>query len=220
MQIQQSRIINRENEKVVIFDLYGTLVDWRSTINSFISFYAGNEYTEKFFECDYREVVSYKPYSQILAKCLGEVFREAGILYSQELVESFILMFTRSPLFPDTIYALKTLQKHGFKTAILSNTERKLVDITLYGFRELFNYVITAEDVKAYKPSLDAFINAYRTIGVEPDNVIHVSAYPQYDLIPASKLGAKTILVDRRLGYSWPLKVNSLVELPTYLIDL
>jgi len=102
MQIQQSRIINRENEKVVIFDLYGTLVDWRSTINSFISFYAGNEYTEKFFECDYREVVSYKPYSQILAKCLGEVFREAGILYSQELVESFILMFTRSPLFPDT----------------------------------------------------------------------------------------------------------------------
>ncbi|MEM2411938.1 MAG: hypothetical protein QW485_05655, partial [Desulfurococcaceae archaeon] len=76
---------------------------------------------------------------------------------------------------------------------------------------------ITAEDVRAYKPSLEAFLNAYRLLGVSTDRVVHVSAYPQYDLEPANKLGTKTVLVDRGLGYSWPIKVKNLLELPRVL---
>ncbi|MEM1611850.1 MAG: HAD hydrolase-like protein [Desulfurococcaceae archaeon] len=203
--------------RTVVFDLYGTLVDWKYSIRSFIELYVSPDAVGRFFTCDIREILNYRPYKQILKKCLLEVAGNHSTLMSSELVEAFILTFAKSPPFPDTVYGLKVLRKRGFKLAVLSNTDRDLVEITLNGFRELLDYVITAEDVRAYKPSLEAFLNAYRLLGVSTDRVVHVSAYPQYDLEPANKLGTKTVLVDRGLGYSWPIKVKNLLELPRVL---
>lgn len=208
------------NKPLVVFDLYGTLVDWKLAIGSFIEFYVSRDAVEDFFKCDIREVASYRPYKEILVHCLREVAERRGIQVPVELAEAFIVNFARSPPFPDTVYGLKLLRKHGFKLAVLSNTDRDLIEITLKGFRELFDYVVTAEDVKAYKPSLEAFKRAYETLGVTAREVVHVSAHTPYDLEPASKLGAKTILVDRGLGYDWPTKVKSLTELPRALEGL
>lgn len=199
---------------ILIFDLYGTLVDWRHNIGLFIEYYSTKEAVEEFFTCDIREIHNYRPYREILRKCLVDVLLNHGVLVGDELVESFILMFSKSPPFPDTIYGLKMLRKQGFNTAILSNTDKDLVNITLNGFKELFDYVITAEDTKSYKPLLSAFLRAYEIMGIEPAQAIHVSAYPQYDLEPARRLGAFSILVDRGLGYSWPVKIKNLLELP------
>jgi len=217
-----SLVINESSKglssrRVLIFDLYGTLVDWRMSIGSFITLYAGREFVDLFFECDIREVAHYRPYSEVLSTCIREVLRVAGVDASQELVEAFILSFAKSPPFPDTIHGLMVLRKQGFKVAVLSNTERRLIDITLCGFKHLFDNIITAEDVKAYKPSIDAFKQAYRILGVEAGEVVHVSAYPQYDLIPASRLGAGTVLLDRGLGYNWSTRVKSLHELSLIL---
>ncbi|MEM4953631.1 MAG: hypothetical protein QXR51_05960, partial [Desulfurococcaceae archaeon] len=70
------------------------------------------------------------------------------------------------------------------------------------------------------KPLLTAFLKAYEIMGIKPSEAIHISAYPQYDLEPASKLGALTILVDRGLGYSWPMSVKNLLELKNFLFEL
>lgn len=210
----------RRESRVVIFDLYGTLVDWKYGIRSFIEFYISPSAIEDFFACDIREVLNYRPYKQVLRECLLEVAGKHGTVVSGELAEAFILTFAKSPPFPDTIYGLKVLREYGFKLVILSNTDKDLVKITLNGFKELLDHVITAEDVRAYKPSLEAFLNAYKLLGVLADQVIHVSAYPQYDLEPASKLGAKTVLVDRGLGYTWPIKVKNMLELPHALSEL
>ncbi|MEM1773202.1 MAG: HAD hydrolase-like protein [Desulfurococcaceae archaeon] len=209
-----------DRRNVLVFDLYGTLVDWRHNIASFIEYYATKEAVEEFFACDIKEVHSYKPYKEVLRKCLADVLIKHGALINDELVESFILMFSKSPPYPDTIYGLKILRKHGCETAILSNTDKDLINITLNGFKELFDYVITAEEVKSYKPLLTAFLKAYEIMGIKPSEAIHISAYPQYDLEPASKLGALTILVDRGLGYSWPMRVKNLLELKNFLFEL
>lgn len=201
----------------VVFDLYGTLVDWKHSIGSFVAFYVSPSAVEDFFACDIREVSSYKPYKSILAKCFREVASKYNVVVSEDLVEAFILSFAKSPPFPDTIYGLRVLKKHGFKVIVLSNTDRDLVETTLWGLRGYVDQVITAEDIKAYKPSLEAFKRTYSVLGVEPGQVVHVSAYPQYDLEPASRLGAKTVLVDRGLGYTWPLRVKNLLELPSAL---
>lgn len=198
---------------VIIFDLYGTLVDWRYAITSFIRLYAPETAIGKFFECDIREVVKYRPYKEILTNCLSEILAEHNIYPSSELIDSFIKTFAKSPLYPDTIYALKILKKRGFKTTILSNTDRDLVEITLHGWRDLVDYVVVAEDTKFYKPNLEAFQKTYEIIKIEPRDAVHVSAYPQYDLIPASELGASTIMVDRGLGYSWHVSIKNLLEL-------
>jgi 2-haloacid dehalogenase len=203
---------------VVVFDLYGTLVDWKHAISSFLEFYVSGSAVGEFFKCDIEKVKSgYKPYKQVLGECLAEVAAKHNVVVSDELVEAFVLSVAKSPPFPDTIYGLKLLKKAGYKTCILSNTDRDLIDVTLSGVKGLVDYVITAEDVRAYKPNPQAFERAYKILSITPEEAIHVSAYIEYDLLPASRLGAKTVLLDRGLGYDWPIKAKNVVELVNVL---
>ncbi|MFP3203450.1 MAG: hypothetical protein RXR43_14930 [Sulfolobus sp.] len=73
-------------------------------------------------------------------------------------------------------------------------------------------WIITSEDTGYYKPDKRAFIKAYEIMGVNPKEVVHVSAYPQYDLESAKEIVKTTILVNR-YGYDWPLKVNYITEI-------
>ena len=200
---------------LVIFDLYGTLIDWRYSISRFVEYYISPRAVEDFFKCDVAKTASreYKPYKYFLCECLNYVAEKNSVLLSSDVCDAFILSFAKSPPFPDTIYGLRLLKRNGYTLAILSNTDRDLVEITLAGIMDLVDHVITAEDVGAYKPTTEAFTRAYARLGVQPPDVVHVSAYPEYDLLPASRLGARTILLDRGLGYDWPVKVKSLLEL-------
>lgn len=203
----------------VIFDLYGTLVDWIKSISGFIESFISSSAVEEFFKCDLEQTSSgvYKPYREILGDCLSRVALKYGVLVSSDIKDSFITHFAKSPPFPDTIYGIKLLKTRGFKVGVLSNIDKDLVEITLCGVRGMFDFIVTAEDVKAYKPRREAFIRTYKALGVTPLEVVHVSAYPQYDLEPARELGAKTILVNRGYGYKWYVSVNSLVELADIL---
>lgn len=101
------------------------------------------------------------------------------------------------------------LKKRGYTTGIISNTEKKLIRITLSGVEVLFDHVITAEGTGFYKPNKNAFIKAYEIMGVVLKDVVHVSAYPQYDLAPASELSVGTICLDK-YGYSWTRREHAL----------
>jgi 2-haloacid dehalogenase len=68
-----------------------------------------------------------------------------------------------------------------------------------------WDYVITAQQARAYKPDLQAFECAFKTIGVEPSEVIHVAQGWEYDHIPTRDLGLKRrVWINRsgRLGSS------------------
>ncbi|MCC6024969.1 MAG: HAD hydrolase-like protein [Desulfurococcaceae archaeon] len=206
----------------VIFDLYGTLVDWTSSISSFIEKYLSREAVEDFFKCDLEVVSSgvYRPYKEILRECLSRVALKRGVILARDLEDAFVLYFAKSPLYPDVIYGIKQLRNRGFVVGVLSNTDRDLIKITLCGIEDLLDFAITAEDVKAYKPRKEAFTRAYGILGITPLDAVHVSAYPQYDLIPASELGARTVLLDRGYGYKWYVSTSSLVELAEILEEI
>ncbi|MDT7862298.1 MAG: HAD-IA family hydrolase [Saccharolobus sp.] len=191
---------------IITFDLYGTLVDWEYTITSYMNFIKANP--KEFFECEINELKQFRKYSEILKLCLKKILKEK---YSEELGEGLIYAFSKSPPFPDTVLGLRKLRKIA-KLGIISNTERKLIKITLYGIEDLFDWIITAEDTGYYKPDENAFIKAYNMMGVDPKDVIHVSAYPQYDLETAKNIVKTTILVNR-YGYDWPIKVNNIIEI-------
>jgi 2-haloacid dehalogenase len=61
-----------------------------------------------------------------------------------------------------------------------------------------FDWVITAEQVKSYKPSENNFKKALEIIGVTPDKVVHIAQSVYHDIIPAKRLGLATVLVRRR----------------------
>jgi 2-haloacid dehalogenase len=82
----------------------------------------------------------------------------------------------------------------------------------------LIDRVITAEDIGVYKPNREAFMRAYKMLGVRYDEAIHISSYPQYDLEPARSLGIRAIHLNR-YGYTWEPSINSLEEIVDLLRD-
>lgn len=201
--------------RFVSFDLYGTLVDWRSSIGSYIAHILGPGYVDLFFQCDLESVSKldgYKPYSEILSECLKKVFKDAGRPWRDLYGEALIIAFAKSPPFPDTLVGLMLLKEKGVETAIISNTEKRLIRITLAGMEHLVDRVVTAEDIGVYKPNREAFIRAYRVFGIDHSQAIHVSAYPQYDLEAARSLGIRAVHLNR-YGYRWVPSIERLEDL-------
>lgn len=204
--------------KVLTFDLYGTLVDWRESISRAVEFVCEGA-SQRFFENEFkivRELKSYTPYSSILSQALKMTLEEKGVEFREEYARLLTTAFSKSQFFPDSILGLIKLKRKGYRTGIISNTERRLLKITLAGVEDLFDYTVTAEDTGFYKPNKMAFTKAYEIMGVNLGEVLHVSAYPQYDLEPASQLGVETVCLDR-YGYSWKRSVRRLDMLETQL---
>lgn len=201
---------------IITFDCYGTLVDWVYSLGSYLRRYVGDISINEFITCDLEETRIYRPYSEILKTRLRKIMTKRGLKYTYEHGEAFVRAFAKSPPFPDTLYGLIMLKRKGFKIGIISNTERNLINITLSGLMDLIDYIVTAEDTGFYKPDPRAFEKALKVMGVDPSEIVHVSSYPQYDLIPARNLVIRRILV-KRYNYSWDEEVQGIDKLLHYL---
>jgi 2-haloacid dehalogenase len=200
--------------ELITFDLYGTLVDWRRSIASVLN-YIHEGLVDRFFEKEYSTVKSlegYIPYSKVLVGVLKDTLKEFGLDFMEKYGRLIVLSFAKSPFFPDALAGLLLLKKHGYRTGIISNTDRELVKITLAGVEDLFDFIVTAEDTGHYKPGKNAFVNAYRIMKVDPRKVLHVSSYPHHDLEPADQLGVETLCIDS-YGYNWSTKLQSVNKL-------
>jgi 2-haloacid dehalogenase len=60
-----------------------------------------------------------------------------------------------------------------------------------------FDRVITAQQARAYKPSLKIFELALSRVGVPPHRILHVGQSIYHDVIPAQSLGLATVWVNR-----------------------
>jgi len=208
--------------KYVTFDCYGTLFDWRHGIGSVLEYVlqeSKDVALREFFKVEQSIIMrpGFRRYSDILKEVLQELMRSKGLQYREVYGDALVVGFARSPPFPDLIPGLKALRLAGYGVAIISNTERRLIEVTLSGVNELVDEVVTAEDTGKYKPDKEAFLRALERLGVRTDEVVHVSAYTYYDLLPASELGIRTVLVDRGYGEEWSIKVSSLEELASML---
>jgi len=101
------------------------------------------------------------------------------------------------PPFTDTVAALQQLQKR-YKLAVISNIDDNLFAKTRKHLGVAFDCVITAEQARSYKPSLNNFQLALRTMGVSPDSLLHAAQSIFHDVIPARSLGIATVWVNRR----------------------
>jgi 2-haloacid dehalogenase/putative hydrolase of the HAD superfamily len=97
--------------------------------------------------------------------------------------------------FPDTNPALERLARN-YRLGILSNVDDDLLEGTLKHFTIPFDLVVTAQQVKSYKPGTKHFEQAREVIGVNK-RWLHVAASLYHDIGPASRLQIKTVWVNR-----------------------
>ena len=60
-----------------------------------------------------------------------------------------------------------------------------------------FDQVITAQQAKAYKPSLKIFELALSRVGVPAHRILHIGQSLYHDVLPAQSLGLATVWVNR-----------------------
>ena len=112
--------------------------------------------------------------------------------------------------FPDTCPALRSLSK-GRWLGILSNVDEKLVEATLKHFPVRFDFIVTAEKVRSYKPRPAHFEEARRIVG-NVGKWLHVAASLYHDIEPAAKLGIDVVWVNRKNAPSEHLYLTASVR--------
>ena len=191
---------------VLTFDCYGTLIDWEAGILSALKPVmtgAGVQMPDELILSLYAEIEpaiqheGYLTYRDTLRAAAEEFGKRAGL--DREGFDSDCLVNSIGswPAFPDTVAALKALKKK-FRLAIVSNVDDNLFVLTQSHLPVTFNWVVTAQQAGAYKPSIKMFELAFERIGLPRERILHVAQSIYHDIIPAKSLGLATVWVNRR----------------------
>ena len=125
--------------------------------------------------------------------------------------------------FPDTNRALKRLATR-YRLGILSNVDDDLLKGTLKHLAVPFDFLVTAQQVRSYKPAHAHFERAQKLIGRDC-RWVHAAASWYHDIEPTRKLGIRSVWVDRsNERHSKQLErgvevVNNLEELADVLLQ-
>jgi 2-haloacid dehalogenase len=103
------------------------------------------------------------------------------------------------PAFPDSADALARLAKR-FRLGVITNCDDDLFALSNRRLGVTFDWVVTAQQVRSYKPSLRNFEVALERMDVPRDRILHVAQSLFHDHVPAKQLGLSTAWIDRRAG--------------------
>ena len=219
--------INFDKFKVLSFDCYGTLIDWeKGILTAIIPVLKKHD-----IEADNKQILElyakfeskaekgrYIKYKDVLRKVMKEISKKFGFTPSAKESECLVNSLNNWKPFPDTVAALQKLKKK-FRLAIISNIDNDLLAFSTRHLKVKFDYMITAEQVKSYKPSLNNFRVAIKRTGLSSKEILHVAQSIYHDIIPAKKVGLSNVWVNRRkdkkgFGATPPARSKPNLEVP------
>jgi 2-haloacid dehalogenase len=191
----------RDSIEIVTFDCYGTLVDWKTGVQTAIR-EAGGACDPALFDAYLRaeadiELQPYRCYREVLASVLERLSARFGFDLPQS--RRYLLAETLSdwPLWPDTVDALRRI-KTRYRIGVLSNVDRDLFAGTAEKLGVSIDLLVTAEDVRKYKPSSRHFVRMLAEIGGDRTSVLHAAQSLYHDCIPATQLGITNVWINRQ----------------------
>jgi 2-haloalkanoic acid dehalogenase type II len=190
---------------VITFDCYGTLIDWDGGITAafarVIAETEGRLDPHAVFEVYETieagvEAEPYRSYREVLAESTRRLARQLGWALPDAragfLAESLPFWIP----FPDTNAALERLFKAGYQLGILSNVDDDLLEGTRKHFTVPFDLIVTAQQVRSYKPADGHFVAAREQIGGR--RWLHAAQSHFHDVTPARRHGIATAWINRK----------------------
>lgn len=197
--------------EVITFDCYGTLIDWETGIRNAFRTAAVEDgvrldespIIETYADTERRvEAGAYQSYRSILRESAARTAHALGWPRERERC-GFLAESLPSWLpFPDTSAALERLRASGITLGILSNVDDDLLEGTRRRLPVSFDIVVTAQQVKSYKPGPAHFEEARRKIGNR--RWLHAAQSSFHDIVPANALGIPTAWINRHARQALP----------------
>lgn len=190
--------------KYITFDCYGTLTNFRmhEVAYGIVGHQLPAERMPQFIKdfSAYRldEVMGdWKPYDQVLKSSWQRVCKRHGVPYRDEDGQKFYDAVPTWGPHADVPEAL-TRVAQKIPLVIISNAMNEQIHSNVRKLEAPFHKVYTAQDAGAYKPRLQAFEYLLDQLGCAPEDILHCSSSPRYDLMPAHDLGIKNkVFVNR-----------------------
>lgn len=112
----------------------------------------------------------------------------------KQLMEAYLGLKT----WPDVPPALDSLKSAGIRLAFLSNANTKILDagIKNSGLEGVFEYVLSTDKIKTYKPDPRAYQMAIDAFGLKKEEILFV-AFAGWDAAGAKSFGYTTFWVNR-----------------------
>jgi len=193
-----------KNVSFVTFDVYGTLIDWETGVYEAFKAEADrdgftidkDELLREFHEVQRQiKAGSYELYAEVLRRTAVQIAKNLG----------WPLEPSRSGFLPDSVQRWRPFKETNpvlnrlakkFKIGLISNIDDKLLGQTRRHLPQDFDLVVTAQQVRSYKPDPAHFTECERRIGGKK-GWVHVANSYYYDVEPCVKKRVPVIWVNR-----------------------
>jgi 2-haloacid dehalogenase/putative hydrolase of the HAD superfamily len=189
----------------VSFDVYGTLIDWETgAYEAFAKeaerdgFTLSRDELIPLFHSIQQDIQSgsYELYAEVLRRTAVRISKDLG----------WPLEPSRSGFLPDSIPRWKPFKetntqlarfKKKYELGLISNIDDKLLGQTRRHFKTDFDLVVTAQQVRSYKPDPAHFKECGRRLGSKK-GWVHVGASYYHDVEPCLKEKIPVVWVNRK----------------------
>jgi len=197
--------------ELLTFDCYGTLIDWNGGIGGALSAEAERQgravdtsmLLNAYHAAEPRvQAEQYRTYREVLTLLEAEIARQLG--WAPTDTPGYLAgSLPAWPPFSETNRALHRLAAAGFRLGILSNIDDDLLAGTRQQFGVEFDVLVTAQQMKSYKPAPAHFERALELVGGDRTRLLHIAQSYFHDVRPAVGMGIRTVWVNR-LGETVP----------------
>ncbi|MDI6627474.1 MAG: haloacid dehalogenase type II [Rhodococcus sp. (in: high G+C Gram-positive bacteria)] len=225
--------------KALLFDVFGTVVDWRTSVAREVESLCGPDIDSHAFADRWRSLYQpameqvrsgNRPFTRLDVlhlESLRVVLSEFDVQLDDSDVASLNHAWHRLDPWPDSVAGLTRLRTE-FIIAPLSNGNISLLLDMAKNAGLPWDAILGAEPVRAYKPMPDAYLRTADILGLEPSECMMVAAHNS-DLAAAADCGFATAFVARPLEHGprqttdlaaesdWNHSVDSIDSLATQL---
>jgi 2-haloacid dehalogenase/putative hydrolase of the HAD superfamily len=188
----------------VTTDCYGCLIDWeKGILESFRSeaerdgfSFDEKPFMDRFFEVQAEIMAgSYELYAEVLRRTAVKVAGEFGWELEPSRAQFLPDSVERWPAFREANAAMDRLKKR-YQIGIISNVDDKLLGISRRHLRTELDLVVTAQQVRSYKPDPTHFRECARRIGGKK-GWVHIGSGYENEVAPCLKQNVPVIWVNR-----------------------
>ena len=184
-------------ERWATFDCYGTLIDWNAGIGRELERLFGADAAtallRRYHELE-PEVQRERPartYREVMAVTLARL----GAPPAEQ--DALARSLPAWEPFPEVPASLEAVRARGYRLAVLSNTDRDLLEASLARIGVRFELSIVASEIGSYKPARRHWDEFFARSGASPERHVHVAASLFHDVAPAVALGLRTVWINR-----------------------